>query len=230
MRPHNTLLSACLLVAVITPASAQYKWVGPTGGITYSDLPPPSGVQAQPLMVPGRAVIGQQEPDLPAGLRTISLRYPVVLYTTRDCSPCQQGRGHLVGRGIPFSEKTVLTEDDAQAFKRLGFGQVGFPALSIGREKRTGFDADAWGRLLDAAGYPKVGTLPPGYRLAPAQSLARPPGKPTESSEDGQALSGNAANDTGPDAAADLLTVKRVNPRSTATQAPAQPATPGLRF
>lgn len=212
MQPPSLVLAACLLTAACPPVSAQYKWIAPGGGVTYSDLPPPPGVASQPVSITGRASASSDAPELPAGLRSPAERHPVVLYTTRDCGPCQQGRSHLTRRGIPFAEKTVLTEDDVNAFKRLGFPQTGFPALSIGRQKSTGFEAEAWDKLLDAAGYPKSATLPPGYRLAPAQSLAGPARRASTISDDASgsaSADGNAAVEVSPSRSEFLQTGRR---------------------
>ena len=38
-------------------------------------------------------------------------RFPVTLYTSTNCAPCGAGRTLLASRGIPFSERTVATND-----------------------------------------------------------------------------------------------------------------------
>ena len=78
------------LAAFGLPAQAQYKWTGPDGKVVYSDSPPPPGITAATLAGPTAA-----KPDNKsnlAGLGPIAAKYPVVLYTTSDCSPCQQAR------------------------------------------------------------------------------------------------------------------------------------------
>ena len=178
MKAARHLLAACLLSTLVAPALAQYKWVSAGGTVTYSDLPPPAGITAQTLSKAG-LVKRDETAALPSGLASAAGKYPVVLYTTRDCAPCQQARALLVKRGIPFSEKTVQTQAEADAFKRIGFEQTAFPAMSVGRERTTGLQTEDWERLIDAAGYPKSASLPPGYRHPPAQSLApRPTVKP----------------------------------------------------
>jgi glutaredoxin len=177
MKAARHLLAACLLSTLVAPALAQYKWVGAGGTVTYSDLPPPAGISAQTLSKTG--LVKRDEAALPSGLASAAGKYPVVLYTTRDCAPCQQARALLVKRGVPFTEKTVQTHADVETFKRIGFEQPAFPAMSVGRERTTGLQAEDWERLIDAAGYPKTASLPPGYRHPPAQSLApRPAAKP----------------------------------------------------
>lgn len=186
MKALRHLVAACLLSTLVAPALAQYKWVSAGGTVTYSDLPPPAGITAQTLSRTG--LIKRDEAALPTGLASAAGKYPVVLYTTRDCAPCQQARALLVKRGVPFTEKTVQTQADADAFKRIGFEQPAFPAMSVGRERTTGLQTDDWERLIDAAGYPKSASLPPGYRHPPAQSLSpRQAAKPVPESIDPEA-------------------------------------------
>jgi len=169
---------AALVGALATPAAlAQYKWVGASGTVTYSDLPPPPGVQATTLARKGSTAAAGEAPLTPEGglagaVRTAATKYPVVLYTTRDCAPCQQARAHLQQRGVPFAERTIESQQDAQAFKQLGFTEPSVPAIAVGRERMTGFEPEQWRRLLDAAQYPASSKLPAGYRAAPAQRLA----------------------------------------------------------
>ena len=186
MKALRHLVAACLLSTLVAPALAQYKWVSAGGTVTYSDLPPPAGITAQTLSRTG--LVKRDEAALPTGLASAAGKYPVVLYTTRDCAPCQQARALLVKRGVPFTEKTVQTQADADAFKRIGFEQPAFPAMSVGRERTTGLQTDDWERLIDAAGYPKSASLPPGYRHPPAQSLSpRHAAKPVPESIDPEA-------------------------------------------
>jgi len=210
------------LAALALPAAAQFKWTAANGVVTYSDLPPPPGVgEVTTLSATGAA--GDAGASLPAGLREAASKHPVVLYTTRDCAPCQQARGHLARRGIPFAERTVRTAPDAEAFKRLGFTENTFPALTVGRARASGFEAGEWDLALDAAGYPKQSTLPPSYRPPPAQALAPPPARrPAAVAEAGdpdtRAESGDAPRDG-------------VRRRATPVAASASPPTqPAIRF
>jgi len=179
------------LTAFGLSAGAQYKWTGPDGKVVYSDSPPPPGVAAATIAGPPLAKSDSQS-NL-AGLAPIAAKYPVVLYTTSDCSPCQQARSYLNARGIPFAEKTVKTAADADAFRAAGFSEVRFPTLSVGRERNTGFESSQWDSLLDAAGYPAKSMLPAGYRNPPAQSLAPASGTATASRQNDNTASPAAA-------------------------------------
>ena len=189
-------------------ANAQYKWVGPDGKINYSDLPPPPGTSAQSLGNVSKADAGATEnAGLPASLRMTASKYPVVLYTAADCPPCKEAQAHLTRRGIPFSERTVATPADSEIFRKVGFTENRFPALTVGREKQVGFEPETWNRLLDAAGYPKTSQLPPRWRPAAAEPLA-PVAKP----EPGQPLEDAAQRD---------IANEKVRPRVRAENLPA---------
>ena len=63
-----------------------------------------------------------------AELRQVATRYPVVLYTGDNCAPCNSGRNLLNARGVPYTEKTVTTNEDAEALKRMA-GEASFHAI-----------------------------------------------------------------------------------------------------
>jgi hypothetical protein len=179
-------LAALLLLGltVAAPAAAQFKWVGPDGEVTYSDRPPPAGTNAVTLSV--QSASGRRDDaGLPAALREPASRHPVVLYTTAECAPCQMARTHLAKRGVPYSERTVSTAADAEAFRRAGFQEVTMPGLGVGRERTTGYEASAWDRLLDAAGYPKSSMLPASYRQLPPAALVPQAAAPEAARADG---------------------------------------------
>jgi glutaredoxin len=96
---------------------------------------------------------------------------PVTLYTSANCPACDGGRTLLQGRGIPFTEKTVNTTEDARVLQsREGTNSV--PVIRIGSKQVTGFEQGEWTSYLDAAGYPQQSALPNGYRQPAATPLA----------------------------------------------------------
>ncbi len=97
-------------------------------------------------------------------------QYPVTLYSGDNCGPCASARSLLTTRGVPFTEKTVSTNDDAQALQRIS-GDNSLPFLTIGSQQLKGFSDAEWTQFLDAAGYPKSSVLPASYRQAPATPL-----------------------------------------------------------
>jgi glutaredoxin len=172
MRPLDLAIALALptLMLAAAPAAAQYKWVAPNGAVTYSDQPPPPGVDGHAMNTKGAA--RSDDSGVPAALRDATTKYPVVLYTTPNCTPCQQARAHLAKRGVPFAERTVSSSADAESFRKAGFTDNNFPAMSVGRERSVGFESGGWDQLLDMAGYPKSSMLPPSFKQMPAKPLA----------------------------------------------------------
>jgi hypothetical protein len=184
------LVAAALALAGGGSALAQstFKWVDAQGRTHYGDQPPPTG--AVELSVARAGAGADTGPGaLPPALGKVARSYPVVLYVTDDCNPCALGRKLLLERGVPYTEKKVSAADDVDAFRRLGFAELGFPAISVGRERSVGFDSQAWVRLLDAAGYPAESMLPPGLRPPAATALAPPAVRPGELTADAGAAS-----------------------------------------
>ena len=182
LRPR-VLLGLLLAAATAAPAWAVYKVVGPDGSVTFTNIPPsaPTGSVAT---LPGIAASpGDAAAGLPARLRRLQREAPVVIYTTPGCKACKDGVRLLQDKGIPYSEKTIVSQQDATAFKRIDPG-LRVPLLRIAGVALTpGFDAAAWQQALHAAGYPEQSELPKGYRFAlpqplVAQPLVPQPGKP----------------------------------------------------
>lgn len=146
-----------------TASQAQvFRIVGPDGKVTFTDRPPADG-KASPAPTVSMSGGGGGGASLPAELRSAAGRYPVTLYTSADCSPCTAARNLLVSRGVPFTEKTVSSNDDILALQRLA-GEARLPFGTIGGQHVKGFSDAEWTQYLDAAGYPKASQLPPGYR------------------------------------------------------------------
>jgi glutaredoxin len=179
----------------VSDANAQqiYRIVGPDGRVTFSDQPPldpaANAKPANTVSLPGGA--GSGNGNLPFELREVSTRYPVTLYTAADCGPCGAGRAMLASRGIPFTEKTVSTNEDLDSLKRL-IGGTTIPTLTVGGQQLKGFSETEWAQYLDAAGYPKTSQLPPNYsRPAPSPLVAaqqvQPPARPAQPQPQAQA-------------------------------------------
>jgi glutaredoxin len=164
---------ALLLAAAAAPSMALYKIVGADGSVTYTDRPP-AGTSAKVSTLEGGTVTEvTPQASLPIELRQASERYPVVLYAATDCAPCDAGRRMLEQRGIPFTEKRVVSEDDAAALERaLGFRTV--PALTIGKQALRGWSSDEWSAYLDAARYPRDSQLPRDWQAGVAEPLVAP--------------------------------------------------------
>ncbi|MFT3815087.1 MAG: glutaredoxin family protein [Acidovorax sp.] len=163
------LLSIVALAACAAQAQPIYRIVGPDGKVTFSDRPP-TEAQAQQA-APARASGGGSANDaLPYELRQVAARFPVTLYTGNDCAPCASARNLLTQRGIPFTERTVTSNEDIAALQRIA-GVASLPFATIGGQQLQGFSDAEWTQYLDMAGYPKQSQLPPGYRRPPATPL-----------------------------------------------------------
>ena len=175
---------ACASLALLAGhATAQvHRVVGPDGRVTYTDKPPAANTApSAPAAASGGAPAGAG--GLPYQLNQVAQRYPVTLYTGSACAPCGTGRNLLINRGVPFTEKTVNSDNDIGALQRL-FGDTSLPALTIGGQRLTGFSDGEWTQYLDAAGYPKQSQLPPNYRRPAAAPLVAVPAQPAAPAAD----------------------------------------------
>jgi glutaredoxin len=153
------------------PASAQvYKWTDAQGTVHYTDTPPPQQ-RASQLKPPSPGDAGQSA--LPYELARAVKASPVTLYTTTRaaCAGCDQGRALLRARGIPYTEKTVDTDEDKEQLRQLS-GKLELPLLVVGSRKVAGFQDAAWQAALSAAAYPSSAQLPSGYQFAAPESAA----------------------------------------------------------
>ena len=193
------MMSLRLTVGLLTgfllalPSHALYKVVGPDGKVTYIDRAPSSDLgRVQPISRDGTpAPEASPNAALPSDLRQVSTRFPVTLYTSTDCSPCEAGRRLLQQRGIPYVERRVSSEDDAEAMNRITGGRS-VPALMVGSQALRGLSDTDWHAYLDAAGYPRESKLPRGYQppaatplvaRSEADSKAAPPARAASAAE-----------------------------------------------
>lgn len=166
-------------------ASSQqiYRIVTPDGRVTFSDRPPADAAAkaGSAPVTPSAGTAASDTASLPFELRQAAAAYPVTLYTGPECPPCQSARAMLTTRGIPFAEKTVTTNEDIEALRRLA-GSPTLPVATIGGQQLRGYSEQEWGQYLDAAGYPQTSQLPPGFRRAPATPMvAVAPARPAAS-------------------------------------------------
>ncbi|WP_372657578.1 DUF4124 domain-containing protein [Hydrogenophaga sp.] len=157
-----------LLVAAPVFAQGVYRIVGPDGRVSFSDKPP--SADTQPVGGATANSAASANAQLPFELRQVVSRYPVTLYTSDDCAPCNSGRNLLNARGVPYSEKLVKTAEDSEALKRLS-GASSLPFLTIGAQQIKGYSDTEWTQFLDAANYPSKSALPSSYRRPPATPL-----------------------------------------------------------
>ena len=172
--PHALLAMLLLggsLIFMALPSNAQqvYRIVGPDGKVTFSDQPPPAASGGK-VSAANAGAGGGASASLPFELRQVASKFPVTLYTGDKCAPCGSARAMLMSRGIPFSEKTVNTNEDIGALQRLS-GDSSLPFATIGGQQLKGFSDTEWTQFLNAAGYPATSILPPSYRNPAATPL-----------------------------------------------------------
>ncbi|MDB6002091.1 MAG: glutaredoxin-like protein [Rhizobacter sp.] len=166
--PWLSLAAVAAVLLTALPAQALYKVIGPDGKVTYTDRPP-VGIESKVLPLNSNGNVDGNV-VLPTELRQAAQRYPVTLYVTSDCAPCDAGRDLLRRRGIPFAERTVSSNEDSEALQKLT-GAAEAPAITIGAQVVRGLTEQLWTSYLDAAGYPKQSALPYNYQYGPATPL-----------------------------------------------------------
>ena len=191
--PRVTRLAAvaALFASALTalPAHALYRVVGPDGKVTYTDRPPASKESKVESVNVNTGSVSAE--SLPFDLRLVAQKFPVTLYSTASCAPCDGARQYLQQRGVPFTERTVANAEDNAALKR-STGNAELPTLTIGSQVVTGFASAELASYVDAAGYPKESKLPATYtapaptpltepKAAPASRPARPAPPPEAS-------------------------------------------------
>lgn len=151
-----------LLMLAAAGVQAQYKWTDATGRVVYGDNPPRDARNVQ--RIDGRGASGEADAmaALPFETRRAAQQFPVLLYTTADCNPCDAGRQLLRARGIPYAERTIASKEDSEQMTKLGYGER-LPVLTVGRQVQKEFETKAWHSALDTAGYPRAAQLPRGW-------------------------------------------------------------------
>lgn len=162
-------LVGCASLWAVAAHAQVFRVVGPDGKVTFTDRPP-SDAAAAPAAVVSMSGGGSSSASLPLELRNAVSRYPVTLYTSPDCGPCAAARSYLTTRGVPYTERTVTTNEDIKALASVA-GEPRVPFATIGGQHVSGFSDQEYGTYLDAAGYPKTSQLPASWRNPAAAPL-----------------------------------------------------------
>jgi len=160
-------LGIFLAFSSLAAAQTTYRWIDKaTGQTVFSDQPPPPGAK---ILETREGPAATDERQLPYATRQAAEKYPVILYTSANCAEvCASARALLNGRGVPFSEKLLKTEEEiAEVSKQMG-NESFIPGLKVGTQAFAGYETGAWNNLLDLAGYPK--TAPYGTKRSGAFS------------------------------------------------------------
>ncbi len=158
------LALGALLALAPLGAHALFKVIGPDGRVTYTDRAP-QGNEGKVMPV-SRETGRASDPALPFALRQVASRFPVTLYTMKDCGEaCALGRALLAKRGVPYVERVAETNEDRESWARV-VGGTEAPVLKVGEQSLRSYAPVAWEETLDVAGYPRQSLLPPNYSVA----------------------------------------------------------------
>lgn len=166
---RSGFLLMCLLMLANVQAGELYRSIDKDGKVHYSDTPLEGSEDYERLKLAKDPV---PTADLPYETQRARQNFPVTLYTFPDCSSaCQQARDMLSKRGIPYTEKSLITKEEIDAFRKDS-GDSKLPAVTVGKTWLKGFQAEQWNSELDIAGYPKkiLNYRPTVPAAAPAQS------------------------------------------------------------
>jgi glutaredoxin len=151
-------------------ANAQvYRWLDDKGRMHVGDALP-TGARSVEKISDARA---PTEPAEPHALQLARKNAPVTLYSTPNCPLCDRARQLLNARGVPFSEKSVVTEQQVQELVRV-VGRNALPSIVVGTKIQEGFAETIYEGMLDDAGYPKTGVLPARAQQQPRAAAAEP--------------------------------------------------------
>ena len=160
---------AAVALSFALGAHAQvYRWLDEKGRLHAGDTPPPSAREVEKV----RVAPTPTEPVEPYALQLARKNNPVTLYTTPNCPLCERARELLKARGVPFSEKSVVTDQQVEELERV-VGRNALPSLVVGTKIQDGFAESLYEAMLDGAGYPKKGALP--ARKQEPAAAAQPP-------------------------------------------------------
>ena len=155
MRLPVVYMAIAITVLAVSTAQAEklYKWIGKDGKISYQDKPPPE----DDGVVQEKDLSGNAHGSSSAGASEAAQKFPVILYSTTKCSPCDQARAYLKKRKVPFAEKNVSNNQPLQKEMIEKIGELSVPTLTIGGKVMKGYIESLLEGELDQAGYPKEG-------------------------------------------------------------------------
>jgi len=166
-------------------AAEMYRWVDEAGRVHYSDQPPPPEARTPEIRRLGDKPTAS---TLPYAVREAVRQFPVTVYTAEGCGQsCKQAAAYLTRRGVPFTEKDARTAENADVVMSHTGGKLEVPLMIVGRSAVRGYEESAWAAALDAAGYPRSSTLPPGVAARQAEPRQVPKDTPEEAQQPGEA-------------------------------------------
>jgi glutaredoxin len=160
-----TIAAALLLVVFASSAQQLYRWTDDKGRVHITDTPPPASAKSVQKKQPKGSVV--ESAQTPFEVTRAMQNFPVTLYTSPSCKePCASAREALNRRAVPFKEVQVWDEESNALLKKVS-GANEVPTLLVGSSVQRGYEQGSYDALLDSAGYPKAGALPPRAQAAP---------------------------------------------------------------
>lgn len=166
-----------LAVASSTAAAQIYRWTDENGKVHITDTPPPPGAKNVQKRQTPTAQPQTSEPGEPGVLQELRRKSPVTLFSAPGCGEsCNSARQLLNTRGVPFREVSVVDQQQIDELLKV-VGADAVPSLVVGSAVQQGFGVSAYHAMLDAAGYPKTGVLPPRSQQEPKPAAQLDPAK-----------------------------------------------------
>jgi glutaredoxin len=180
----RSVVFAVLLGAACAASAQMYRWTNEQGRVHITDTPPPPSAKDVQRKSPVVSGANPENPGQPYSVQLAAKSFPVTLYTAKDCEPCGAARKLLNSRGVPFREVLVVDEPQQEELRKVA-GALAVPSVTVGRNVQKGFEENSYHSLLDIAGYPRAGILPPRNQAEPkpAPPPAEAQAKPAEDAD-----------------------------------------------
>jgi glutaredoxin len=169
----RSVIFAVLLGAACAASAQIYRWTDDKGRVHVTDTPPPPSAKDVRKRTLGTAPAAASGAAEPYAVQLAAKNYPVTLFTAPDCAPCGLARALLNQRGVPFREVSVIGEQESEQLRKA-VGSLSVPAVVVGTSTQKGFEEGAYHSILDVAGYPRTGILPPRSQAEPKPAPAEP--------------------------------------------------------
>lgn len=152
------LFLIALLVLASTSSATIYRWVGANGTVTFRDIPPPDGVDAQVVTVSpsfigsgsgtAAAAPGERKASGSPAAAAPSGNNRVEIFVTSWCPYCTKAKAFLQQHNIPYQAYDVERDQAAAKRKVQLAGQSGVPFALINGTPVIGFDEGRYRQLL----------------------------------------------------------------------------------
>jgi glutaredoxin len=169
----RSVIFAVLLGAAFAASAQLYRWTDDKGRVHVTDTPPPATAKDVRKRAADASPAAQSGTDQPYAVQLAAKNYPVTLFTAPACAPCGAARALLNQRGVPFREVSVTGEQESDQLRKA-VGSLSVPSLIVGTSTQKGFEEGAYHSMLDLAGYPRAGILPPRNQAEPKPAPPKP--------------------------------------------------------